>query len=76
MAAQGELMVVIGLVFAVISLPSLISAWSDGRRKTGPLMTLALGIGLFFLGSSQIQGGVGLEDIDDIVFRVAGRLLS
>jgi hypothetical protein len=71
-----DLFLVIGIVIAVLVVPSLVSAFIEGRTpRTGAVMVLISGT-LIVLALSNRPGGYELREIPDAFYRVAGRFLN
>lgn len=68
-----DLSLVIGLVLAVLTVPSLMSAYVEGRvPRAGAVFALIAG-GLIVYALSTRPGGYALAEIPDAFFRVIGR---
>jgi hypothetical protein len=68
-----DLSLVVGLVLAVLTVPSLISAYVEGRPpRAGAIFVLIAG-GLIVYAVSQQPGGYAIAEIPDVFFRVIGR---
>lgn len=72
---DGELLLVLGLAIAVLSLPALISAFSSGRPPRGAVVAAVVGGGLILLSTIVQPGGYRAEDLPQIVARVLHRYL-
>jgi hypothetical protein len=71
-----DLSLVVGLVLAVLTIPSLISAFVDGRPpRAGAVFVLIAG-GLILYAASQQPGGYAIAEIPDVFFRVIGRYVN
>lgn len=71
-----DLLLTIGIVLAVITLPSLLSAWVDGRvPRTGAILLIAAA-GLVVVAVTQRPGGYAFEDIPRVMVSVAGRYIN
>lgn len=71
-----DLSLVVGLVLAVLTIPSLISAFSEGRPpRAGAVFVLIAG-GLIVYALSQQPGGYTIAEIPDVFFRVIGRYVN
>ncbi len=70
-----DLFLVIGIVIAVLTVPSLLSAYVDGRTpRAGALLVLIAGT-LIVVALSNHPGGYELKEIPEAFYRVAGRYL-
>jgi len=72
---QNDLVFVLGIVFAVLSIPSLLNAWTEGRApRFGAIMALG-GIVLIGIAASRHPGGYGFDDVLPAFRRAFGGLL-
>ncbi|MFN4157303.1 MAG: hypothetical protein ACK4GO_02720 [Gemmobacter sp.] len=70
-----DLMLVVGVVVAVLTLPSLFSAFMDGRApRAGAILALIAGV-LIAVAVSERPGGYAIADIPDAFYRVFARYL-
>ncbi|MFN3972007.1 MAG: hypothetical protein ACK4L4_11635 [Gemmobacter sp.] len=70
-----DLMLVVGVVVAVLTLPSLFSAFIDGRApRAGAILALIAGV-LIAVAVSERPGGYAIADIPDAFYRVFARYL-
>jgi formate-dependent nitrite reductase membrane component NrfD len=68
-----DLVLTIGVVIAVLSLPSLLSAWVEGRApRVGSIMVIAA-ISMIITAVSVRPGGYSFEEIPGVVLRVFAR---
>lgn len=68
-----DLYLTIGIVLAVLTVPSLLSGWTEGRlSRVGALMLLAAS-GLIVVALTQKPGGYSFGDIPSIMLNVVGR---
>lgn len=70
-----ELIFVMGLALSVLSIPALLSAYSDRRPPRAAAMAILIGGVLLVLALSRKPGGIALGDIPDMFLRVIGRYL-
>ena len=71
-----DLFLVIGIVIAVLTIPSLLSAYIEGRTpRAGAVLILISGT-LIVLALSQHPGGYTLRGIPEAFLRVAGRYFN
>ena len=70
-----DLLMVVGVTVGVLTVPSLFSAYMDGRApRAGAIMALIAGV-LIAVAVSQRPGGYAIADIPDAFFRVFARFL-
>ncbi len=72
---DSELLLVLGIVIGVPSVPALISAFSSGRPPRGAMIAVVIGGGLILLSTVIHPGGYPVEDLPQIVARVFNRYL-
>jgi len=71
-----DLFLVVGLVLAALSVPSLLSAWVDGRApRLGALLVLVAGV-LVVLAFNAKPMGYRFDDVPQAFYRVIGRALN
>jgi len=71
-----DLYLVVGLVLAALSVPSLLSAWADGRApRLGALLVLVAGV-LVVLAFNAKPMGYRFDDVPQAFYRVIGRALN
>ncbi|WP_223425021.1 hypothetical protein [Tateyamaria pelophila] len=72
---DSDLYLTLGIVLAVFSIPSLVSAFTYNRSlRASALATLIAG-GLVFYAFLSHPGGYSLQDIPDALVRVAARVI-
>lgn len=72
---DNDIALVTGLGLAVLSLPSIIAAWSDGRAPRVGAFVLVAGGGLVLWAMSRKAGGYRLAEIPEVFYAVIARLL-
>ena len=70
-----DLLLVTGLILAVLSLPSILSAISDNRSPRVGTVVLVIAGGLIVYALQIHPEGYGWRDIPDAFFRVAARVI-
>ena len=65
-----DLILVIGLALAVLSIPSVVSAFSDGRAPRASALTVLIAGGMIVYAINTHPGGYALEDVPDAVLHV------
>ncbi|MBN2630426.1 MAG: hypothetical protein JXR75_07790 [Rhodobacteraceae bacterium] len=71
-----DLMFVVGTVLAALSIPSILSAYSDSRPPRAAAVILMIGGTLLVVALSQKPGGVTISEIPNIFLRVFARYLG
>ena len=73
MPLDPDLLLVIGIVLGLLSIPSLLSAFSESRTpRTGAIMVLVSGV-LIAVALSRHSAGYSFAEIPDVFIRVIGR---
>jgi len=72
---NADLFMVIGIVLAGFSIPSILSALTDRRAPRASAITLLIAGGLFILAFQTRPGGYTSADIPEAFVRVAAQYL-
>lgn len=76
MINENDLALVIGMVLAVLSIPSLLNAWTEGRvPRFGALIALT-GVVLIGIAAARNPGGYSIDEILPTFARVIRGLLN
>ena len=67
---------VVGIVLLVFSIPSILSAFSEGRAPRVAALTIILGGTMTVWALSQKPGGFDIMDIPEAFVRVVARITS
>jgi hypothetical protein len=71
-----DLFLVIGIVIFALAIPSLLSAWVDGRvPRAGSIIVLIASV-LVVTALTQNARGYSFAQIPDVFFRVIGRYIN
>ena len=71
-----DLVLVVGMIIFALAVPSLLSAWVEGRvPRAGSVMVLIGGV-LVVVALSQRPRGYTFSEIPDVFFGVIGRYLN
>lgn len=70
-----DLALVLGIIIAALSIPSILSAVSDRRAPRASAITILIAGGLIVFAVSGKPGGYALQEIPEIFMRVIGRLM-
>ncbi|WP_037228349.1 hypothetical protein [Roseobacter sp. GAI101] len=68
-----DLALVLGIALAALSIPSLVSAFSDSRAPRASVLTILIAGGLIVYAVLSHPGGYALADIPDAVVHVIAR---
>lgn len=71
-----DLVLTLGIVMLVLSLPSLLSAWVDGRPpRVGAIMCI-VGIGMILGAVMTNPGGYAFTDVPAVMYAVVMRTFN
>ncbi|AXI43811.1 hypothetical protein C1J02_19200 [Sulfitobacter sp. SK011] len=70
-----DLALVIGIVLGVLSVPSVLSAFSDRRAPRASAITILIAGSLIVYAAQNKPNGISLDQIPDIFVNVIGRYL-
>ena len=71
-----DLVLVIGIVLCALAIPSLLSAYAEGRAPRAGAVLVLIGGVLIVVALSQHPRGYSFAEIPDLFFRVIGRYLN
>jgi hypothetical protein len=70
---DSDLLLTVGIVLGVLTIPSLLSAWTDGRvPRLGAIMVVA-SAALIVTALTQKPGGYTFGEIPSVMMNVVGR---
>lgn len=72
---DGDLLLVLGLVMGAVAVPSLLSAWNDGRPPRAGAVAILIAGTLVALALRSRPGGYQIEEIPQVFARVIGHYL-
>ncbi len=75
MTLDPDLALVLGVIIAAFSIPSILSALSDKRAPRASMLTILIGGGLILFAIQNKPGGVTLDQIPDTFVKVVARYL-
>lgn len=71
-----DLILTIGIVLAVLSVPSLLAAWAEGRvPRLGAIMIVAA-LGMILVALQVRPGGYAFTDVPGVMIGVVSRLFN
>ncbi|WP_309667531.1 hypothetical protein [Tabrizicola sp.] len=71
-----DLFLTIGIVLIVLTIPTLLAAWVEGRApRVGAIMLIAA-LGLVLVAVTQQPGGYTFNEVPDVFLRVFARLTN
>jgi hypothetical protein len=68
-----DLALVLGLLIAFLSVPAMVSAYSDSRPPRAPALVLLIAGGLILYALTTQPGGYRVADIPEVFFGVVAR---
>ena len=71
-----DLYLVIGIVICALALPSLLSAFVEGRPPRGGAILVLIGGVLIIVALTNHGRGYSIGEIPDVFYRVLGRYLN
>ena len=73
---DADLALVLGIILLVFSIPSILSAFSEGRAPRVAAFTIILGGTMVVWALSQKPGGFNIMEIPEAFVRVVARFTS
>lgn len=71
-----DLFLTIGIVLAVLTIPSLFSAWTEGRAPRFGAIILIAAAGLVVTAVTNKPGGYAVSDVPHVMMSVVGRYVN
>lgn len=75
MGLDADLALVVGLIIAVFSVPSVISAITESRAPRVAAIALIVGGGMVVWAVKEHPGGYKVDEIPNVIVRVIGRYI-
>jgi hypothetical protein len=72
---DNDLVLVVGIILAVLSIPSILSAISDRRAPRASAITVLIAGGLILFAVQGKPGGYNLEQMPDVVMSLIARYM-
>tara|TARA_R110002110_G_scaffold40504_9_gene129501 strand:- start:710 stop:934 length:225 start_codon:yes stop_codon:yes gene_type:complete len=72
---EPDLALVLGIIIAAFSIPSILSALSDRRAPRASFITVLIGGGLILYAMRTAPGGYTLMDMPDVFTRVIAQFI-
>lgn len=73
---DADLFLTIGIILGVLTLPSLLSAWTEGRAPRLGAIFLMAAAGLVVLAVSQKPGGYKINEVPHVMLEVVARYVN
>lgn len=71
-----DLTLTLGVIVGVLSIPSILSAITDGRAPRASALTILIAGGLILYAAASKPGGYRIEQIPDVLMGVVARFVS
>lgn len=75
MILDSDLLLVLGIALAGLSIPSIMSAVIDGRAPRASALTILIAGGMTLYAIQSQPGGYTLQEIPDVFVRVIARYI-
>ncbi|MEM7319570.1 MAG: hypothetical protein AAF408_11185 [Pseudomonadota bacterium] len=72
---EPDTALILGLILAVLSVPAMVSAYSDRRPPRAPILILLIAATLVVYAVLTHPGGYRLADIPDVFYAVVARII-
>ncbi|WP_299620556.1 hypothetical protein [uncultured Tateyamaria sp.] len=72
---DSDLFLVLGIILAGFSIPSILSAMTDGRAPRASALTILIAGGMVLYAIQTQPGGYELQSIPDVFVRVFARFI-
>lgn len=72
---DADIALVLGLIVAGFSIPSILSAISDGRSPRASMVTILIAGALVLYAVTTKPGGYSLRDVPNAFIRVAAKVI-
>lgn len=73
---DSDLIFVVGFIIAVLSIPAIVSAFSDSRTPRVPAIVVLIGGLMIGYAMSERPGAYSFETLPDVFVRVIGKALN
>ena len=70
-----DIALIAGLILLLLSIPSMLSAYSAERTPRASMLTLLIAGGLIIYAVQTKPGGYQLTDVPDVFFSVVARII-
>lgn len=73
---DSDLILVIGIILAVLSIPAMLSAFSESRAPRAPIVTILIAGAMILYAVKTHPGGYAISDVPHVFFEVVGRIIN
>ena len=70
--ATTELILVLGMVVGLLAIPGIFSSIVDGSPPRAATIAVVISGGMIIYAVTQTPGGISLQDVPTIIYRVIG----
>jgi formate-dependent nitrite reductase membrane component NrfD len=70
-----DLVLVLGMLLAVLTIPSLLAAWTEGRAPRVGAIMIIVAIGMVVAAVTTRPGGYAFNDVPDAIMSVVSRYI-
>ncbi|GAA6194136.1 hypothetical protein DS909_21185 [Phaeobacter gallaeciensis] len=70
-----DIALIVGLVLVLLSIPSMLAAFSTDRAPRASILTLLIAGGLIIYAVQTNPGGYQLAEVPDVFFNVVARII-
>ena len=71
-----DLILTVGIVFFVLSIPSLLAAWVETRAPRLGAVLMILAVGMILTALQTAPGGYSFNDVPGVMISVVSRLFN
>lgn len=71
-----DLFLTIGIILAILTIPSLLAGWTEGRLSRPGAIILIASIVLLVFAATQKPGGYSFNEIPHVMLGVVGRFIN
>lgn len=72
---DADLIIVAGLVMLMLSIPSAVSAYADGRRPWVAMIVILAGAAVFYWGWDNHTADMSVAEVPHVIIRVLARVI-
>ncbi|UWQ99725.1 hypothetical protein K3729_02700 [Rhodobacteraceae bacterium S2214] len=73
---DSDVLCVVGFIIAVLSIPAIVSAFSDNRSPRVPAIVVLIGALMIGYAINERPGAYNFDTLPDVFVRVIGKVLN
>ncbi|MCK0121291.1 MAG: hypothetical protein ABJO29_02385 [Yoonia sp.] len=73
---DSDVLFVVGFIIAVLSIPAIVSAFSDNRSPRVPAIVVLIGALMIGYAINERPGAYNFDTLPDVFVRVIGKVLN